>query len=86
MARKSQISKIVNDFAHYPLIPTACQGGSTRLAAELNAAMSGVRGFFARRRYARIWGCRWEPLPLDLPAITPLTVERAARAALPTVR
>lgn len=86
MARKSQISKIVNDFAHYPHVPTACQGGSTTLARELNARMAGIRGFLARRRYARIWGCRWEPLPLDLPAITPMPADRAARAALATVR
>ncbi len=86
LAQKSQILEFVNDFAHYPHIPTVCQGGATRLAHELNAAMSGIRGFFARRRYARIWGCRWEPLPLDLPAITPLTADRAARAALATVR
>jgi hypothetical protein len=86
LARKSQISKIVSNSRNYPRIPTVCQGGSTRLAHELNSRMSGVQGFFARRRYARIWGCRWEPLPLDLPAITPLTADREARASLVTVR
>ena len=34
------ISKIVNDFARYPHIPTVMQGGSTELARELNARMA----------------------------------------------
>lgn len=89
LARSSQVWKIVSDSTHFPayqMAPTVCQGGHTRLASELNARMAGIRGYLARRRYARIWGFSWEPLPLDLVAITPLTADRADRAAAATVR
>lgn len=74
------------NFATSNWTPTILQGGHTALAAELNARMSGLRGWLARRRYARIYGEPWTALPLNQAPVAPLTTARATRAQLATVR
>lgn len=75
--------------SYVPTVDVAASGAYTVLAVQLNAAMAGNWGL--RHRYLCTYGTPWVPLPtgdaqLAAGTAPTLDADRAARAALPTVR